>query len=45
MGSNEDNNSLYRFNESKDQILILEERYKENINALETKVNDLIRLV
>ncbi|VVC40089.1 Hypothetical protein CINCED_3A010372 [Cinara cedri] len=41
--SNEDCNSLHRFNESKDQILILEKQYKEKISVLETKITDLIR--
>lgn len=43
MGSNEDSNSLSRFNDSKDQILMLENQYKDNINDLETKITDLIR--
>lgn len=43
MGSNEDNTSLNRFNESKDQILILEKQYQESISEFETKIADLIR--
>lgn len=43
MGSNEDSNSLHRFNESKDQILMLEKQYKDNICELETKVTELVR--
>lgn len=42
MESNEDS-SLNRFNESKDQILILEKEYKENISEFKTKITDLIR--
>lgn len=43
MGSNEDVNSLNRYNDSKDQILMLEEQYNGKINNLETKITDLIR--
>lgn len=43
MGSNEDSNSLNRFSDSKDQILMLENQYKENINDLKTKITDLVR--
>lgn len=43
MESNEDSSSLNRFNDTKDQILMLENQYKENINNLETKITDLIR--
>lgn len=43
MGSNDDSNSLYRFDETKDNILFLEKQYKENIGELETKIADLIR--
>lgn len=45
IGSNEDSTSLNRFNESKDQILILEKQYKASINESETKIADLIRWV
>lgn len=43
VGSNEDTSSLNRFNESKDQMLILEKEYKENISEFETRIADLIR--
>lgn len=43
MGSNEDSNSLNRFDESKDQMLILEKEYKENISEFKIKITDLIR--
>lgn len=43
MGSNEDTNSLHRFNESDDQIFISEKQYKQNISELETKITDLMR--
>jgi len=41
--SNDDSNSLNMYNDSKNQILLLEEQYKKNINNLETKLTDLIR--
>lgn len=43
MGSNEDSNSLHRFDESRDQLLILEKQYQGNINGLKTKITDLTR--
>jgi len=43
MGSNEDSNSLHRFDESRDQLLILEKQYQENIDELKTKITDLTR--
>lgn len=43
MESNEDTNSLNRFSDSKDQILLLENQFKENINDLKTKITDLVR--
>lgn len=43
MGSNEDSISLNRYNESTNQILELENQYKENISEFETKIADLIR--
>lgn len=45
MGSNEDNTSLHRFNESDDQIFMSEKQYKQNISELETKITDLMRCV
>lgn len=45
MGSNEDNNSLHRFNESDDQIFISEKQYKQNVSEFETKISDLMRCV
>jgi len=45
MGSNEDSNSLHKFDESRDQFLILEKEYQGNINGLQTKITDLTRLV
>ncbi|KAL5234452.1 hypothetical protein ACI65C_001862 [Semiaphis heraclei] len=43
MGSNEDSNSLHRFDESRDQLLILEKQYQGDINGLKTKITDLTR--
>jgi len=43
MGSNEDSNSLHRFDESRDQLLFLEKQYQGNINGLTTKITDLTR--
>lgn len=43
MGSNEDNSSLCRFNETQDEISILEKQHKTNISELETKITELIR--
>ncbi|XP_025409471.1 sorting nexin-29 isoform X2 [Sipha flava] len=43
IGSNDENNSLCKFDESKDHIFFLEKQYKENISELETKITDLIR--
>lgn len=43
MGSNEDSNSLRKFDESRNQFLILEKNYQGNINGLTTKIDDLTR--
>lgn len=43
MGSNEDSNSLHKYDESRDQLLILEKQYQGNINGLTTKITDLTR--
>ncbi|XP_050428502.1 sorting nexin-29 [Adelges cooleyi] len=43
LGSNDDTNSLYRAEEEKTQILMLEKQLKEKIADLETKITELVR--